>query len=133
MSFEMEVRGLQRMSRKLKAATRTQVLINALTLGALNMQTWIVRNRLSGPRPQHLGRVTGRLATSISVIRAEKVRDNVVAKIGTNVIYARTHEFGRDAIPARPFLWPALQDRQNSRFIIRSLLNRMERAVRGQT
>ena len=25
-------------------------------------------------------------------------------KVGTNVIYAATHQFGRDAIPARPFL-----------------------------
>jgi phage gpG-like protein len=33
------------------------------------------------------------------------------AEVGTNVVYAATHQFGRGAIPARPFLMLQDEDR----------------------
>ena len=43
---------------------------------------------------------TGRLRTSIMFNMSGNT-----GYIGTNVLYAATHQFGRDNIPARPFLW----------------------------
>lgn len=51
---------------------------------------------------------TGRLRQSIS-FRS----DMTSAKIGTNLIYAATHQFGRGAIPKRPFLWLSPAAREN--------------------
>ena len=89
---------------------------------------------LSGPRPAHLGRVTGNLARSVVVDRAGL--PNYV-EVGSALPYAAVHEFGatirargagrmtwgqgtngqpplRSArqvtIPARPFIGPALED-----------------------
>ena len=134
MSISLEIRGIEKLARKLKAATRLTTLIDAVTAGAFHIQAWIVTNRLTGPRPQFLGRVTSRLATSISVIRGQRIGNAIVSKIGTNVIYAPVHEFGSPAknIPARPFLRPALKDRRNRRFILDLLKNRIERAVQAQ-
>lgn len=39
--------------------------------------------------------------------------DNEKVKVGSNLIYARTHQFGRDKIPARPFLGVTKQERQH--------------------
>ncbi len=134
MSFSVEIRGLQKLSRKLKASVRTTTLINALTAGAFHIKTWIVMNRLTGPRPRFLGRITSRLATSISVIRGQKIRNNIIAKIGTNVIYAPIHEFGDESrnIPARPYLQPGIRDKANQKHVLKLLINRMKRAVEAQ-
>lgn len=132
MPMYLEAKGLERIARKLKAATRNNVLMDALTHGAFHVQAWIVKNRLTGPRPRYLGRVTSRLATSISVLRGERHGSEIIAKVGTNVIYAPTHEFGRDSIPARPFLRPGIEDRNNKQFVLNTLINRMKLAVEGQ-
>jgi len=51
---------------------------------------------LSGPRPERLGRVTGRLATSVA--RGWKVQTvgekNILIQFGTDVPYAPVHEYG---------------------------------------
>lgn len=132
--IDLEIVGFQKLARKLKATVRTTVLIDALTAGAFHIKTWIVMNRLTGPRPRYLGRITSRLATSISVIRGQKILNEIVAKIGTNVVYARTHEFGNPDrnIPARPYLRPGIEDRANRRHVLNLLINRMKRAVEAQ-
>lgn len=38
--------------------------------------------------------------------------DGATLRVGTNKVYAATHQFGRDAIPARPFLGLSAEDRQ---------------------
>ncbi len=54
---------------------------------------------------------TGRLINSITYDAFSSYVD-----VGTNVVYAATHQYGRDAIPARPFLMlqdedaPAIRD-----------------------
>ena len=97
---------------------------------------------LSGPRPEKLGTVTGQLRTST----VYKVMGNRVV-IGSNLKYARIHEFGgvikaknspflvfkigkqwisvkQVTIPARPFLRPALADSKGAALsIIQRLAN----------
>lgn len=54
---------------------------------------------------------TGRLRASIThIIGIEKRK--LVAKIGTNVIYAPYLEFGTETMPPYPWLFPALQSVQ---------------------
>lgn len=58
------------------------------------------RNRRRGDRGKPLVD-TGRLRASVTA-RPVVTRDSFT--IGTNVIYAATHQYGRGPIPARPFL-----------------------------
>jgi phage gpG-like protein len=71
---------------------------------------------LSGPRPEKLGVVTGRLRSSI-MGRTRKSGKSVIGTIGSRVVYAPIHEFGgftgrgrKVNIPARPFLGAAVED-----------------------
>lgn len=66
------------------------------------------RNYLTGPRPQKLGVVTGRLRSSITN-RVKKEHGKVIAQVGTNVTYGRLWELGEGNRKARPFLRPAVQ------------------------
>ena len=90
------------------------------------------RQYLTGPRPERLGVVTGRLRRSINK-RVTVTGSRIKAEIGTNVKYAPVHEFGTTIraknakylrfkigdqwvskkevkIPARPFLSTAVKD-----------------------
>lgn len=60
---------------------------------------------------------TGRLRASINA-----KADAAGVTVGTNLIYAATHQFGRDAIPARPFV--VLQS-EDQREIARILAERI--------
>lgn len=51
------------------------------------------KDYLTGPRPQKLGVVTGRLRASIAS-RVQRQGDTIDAILGTNVRYARVHELG---------------------------------------
>lgn len=64
---------------------------------------------LSGPRPEVLGVITGRLRSSI-MFRVNERAQSVV--VGTNVVYAPPHEIGdlKRGLKARPFLGPAVSD-----------------------
>ena len=45
-------------------------------------------------------------------------------RIGSNLIYARTHQFGRGKIPARPFLGATPNERQHINDMFRAYLKR---------
>jgi len=77
------------------------------------------RGRRKGGRARIL-RDTGRLAGSII---GRIAGDSVI--VGTNVIYAPTHQFGRGRIPARPFLLLQVAD-------LRYIRNRMQQHIRGR-
>ena len=113
----------------------------ALMRGALLISGEAQRN-VSGPRPERLGVVTGRLRSSISAVALSKYS----VKVGTNVSYAAIHEFGGrtkphlivplkkkalswvgeggevfvrrvvhhpgSTIPARPYMRPAMETRR---------------------
>lgn len=55
---------------------------------------------LSGPRPDKLGVVTGRLRGSIATPRPTMdVKGNIEGKVGTSVVYAAIHEYGGTIVP----------------------------------
>jgi phage gpG-like protein len=66
----------------------------------ISLQRKVVKDYLSGPRPTHLGRVTGRLASSIargggdSGSRFERSGDTSTSYVGTNVPYGKLWELG---------------------------------------
>lgn len=130
MDMTFRIRGIEKLLQKMRATTRTAVITRALTDGAFHLQHWVQRERLTGPRPRYLGVVSGRLRSSITVQAARKDDDNYVAKIGTNVIYAAIHEFGMEGrMPARPFLRPAIEERENQRIVLQILENNIKRAI----
>lgn len=68
---------------------------------------------------------TGRLRASVTMHRgsgAHRVTTPMHVEVGTRLVYARTHQFGRDAIPARPFLGITPSARDACRELIRSQL-----------
>jgi len=152
----IEIRGLNKLRKKMDAATEQTVILRGLKLSGLFLVRWTRRFRLTGPRPEFLGVRSGRLRSSISVRAVRKMGDSYRASIGTNVVYARIHERGgiiraknqefltfnipgvgfRKArsvtIPPRPFLKPAIERKDNQRRIKdifeRHIIQSMERA-----
>jgi len=127
----IRIEGLQRLARKLEEGARDKAVKLGMNQSATLLQGWIQRNRLSGPRPDFLGVLTGRLRTSISVKSTEKVGDAYITKIGTNVEYAAAHEFGYPPhnLRARPFMRPAFEDPQNQRQIVSIIAERLNEAL----
>ena len=135
--YELSIdrKSLNNLLRKLDDSVRPRVLIKSLKLSGSFLKGWIVESRLKGPRPKFLGRISARLSTSIQATEPEQISDGYQIRIGTNVEYARKHEFGfvgkeqvgahtRKGHPvraftrninlrARPFLRPALESRSN--------------------
>ena len=156
-----EIKGVERLIRRLQAAQRDKVLIDALDSGTLHLRHWITTNRLSG-RPGLIHR-SGTLARSITPVKAKRIGDVIEARIGTNVVYAKIHEFGsaglpggvirpktkpflawKDAdtgkwrfakevrIPARPFMGPSLKDKGNRQFILDEIVTGIKKAIERQ-
>lgn len=73
-------------------------------------------NYLSGPRPEHLDVVTGRLRASVNS-KVDKIKDGFQIRVGTDVPYGAIHEFGLPVkrgkktfrMKARPFITPAVE------------------------
>jgi len=126
----------------------------ALQKAARLVQRTSQEKYLTGPRPLRLGVVTGRLRRSIET-KVEVNGTRVEALIGTNVEYARIHEYGggisrrggflggqlgvRGAtrttgrMPARPFLAPAIRDQQQEtiRLVHKATVDFIARTLRG--
>lgn len=130
-SIELEKTSLVKLINKLTEATKRDVFIKSLNEGALVLSGWTKKNRLSGPRPRFLGVKTGRLRSSISAGQTRKTSEGYENTIGTNVVYAPTHEFGypKRNIPARPFLRPTIEYRQNQRDVLNILTRRINEAL----
>lgn len=71
---------------------------------------------LSGPRPNVLDVVTGRLRRSITAKVREENTNQFVLSFGTNVVYGRIHEYGGQTgrkhavtLRPRPFLGPTME------------------------
>lgn len=75
---------------KLPAKIRDRVGTKALTRGSLILESHIRAQKLSG---QSLRVRSGRLRSSITH-RIAKENNDLVARVGTNVIYAKIHEYG---------------------------------------
>lgn len=154
-SYSVDIKGMKELLKKLEVATRADVITKSLKQSGLMIAGWVARNRLSGARPQFLGVRTGRLRSSITASEVEKSGNNYLERIGTNVIYARIHEYGgiispgakgflawkdRDTnrwiftkrpvhIPARPFLRPAIENEDNQRSVLSNLLENIQEAM----
>jgi phage gpG-like protein len=133
MNTEIKVEGLKELQEKLGLAVAQQTIEGPMEKSAYFLQAWSQKNRLSGPRPNILGVVTNRLRSSLSVSRSIK-RGEFSFFIGTNVEYARQHEFGGTfnkiskkgksftaTYPARPFLRPAIENQDNINKITASI------------
>ena len=139
LTYNISISGVEELLAKLNAATQEQVIFQSLKLSGLMIAGWSKENRLSGPRPQYLGVVTGRLRASITAADPEHTGNEYSEKIGTNVEYAAIHEFGgltgrnhRTLIPPRPFLEPALEDEDNRQKILDILTENINDAISSQ-
>ena len=65
----------------------------AMSRGLQYASGFAQRNYLTGPRPDRLGVVTGRLRNSIAT-DVQRTDSGIVGRIGSNMRYARYHEFG---------------------------------------
>jgi len=83
----------------------------AMRLGSFLIQGHIQERKLSG---QVLRVRTGRLRSSVTNKVKRIGKTSVVGVIGTNVVYARAHEFGvpERGLRARPYLRPAFRESQ---------------------
>lgn len=121
-------RRLTNIAKKLQ--TDADGLDGVLCRAGLKIETTAVKYYLSGPRPDHLDRETGTLAASINTQK----RGKGMVSVGTNVEYARIHEYGGTIeqstgqvaaggivhdkkriihMPARPFLRTAARDEKD--------------------
>lgn len=131
-TYEVKIEGIDKLIAKLTAATRSELLLKAMSDAAWEMARWSKEFRFIGRgaggkvkygkiakafsvHPTILTSRTGILRGSITA-KSEKTGDNVyIGKFGTNVKYGPTHEFGdsRRNIPPRPFLSPAIKNADN--------------------
>ena len=148
--FSIQVTGVKELIEKLGKATAQETIEPALLRGAIHLQGWSKTERLSGPRPRFLGVGTGHLRSSITVSRSID-RNNLTFFIGTNVKYARIHEFGgviraknapylafkigekfirkkQVVIPARPFLSPAINT-ENANIVTNHVQKAIDKAL----
>lgn len=108
LTIQVDPKDLEKLFRK-TGAIGADALGKGIIAGAEVIRSWIVNNRLSGPKPAYLGvgEVNGgRLRTSIHAFGFFQDKQNTSIRIGTNLIYARIHEYG-GVIKAKnaPYLW----------------------------
>ena len=157
-TLDISISGVQELANKLESATKEKVIKDSLTSGALLVTGWVKKNRLTGPRPGFLGVLTGRLRSSIAAGPVDRTGNQYTVAIGTNVKYAKIHEFGgiirpRNkpflawkgpggkyiftqkpvVMPARPFFRPAIEDQGNRAEVLNILVTRINRALEGES
>lgn len=128
MEVKINMREFEKLMRKLDAPTKDTVIHRSLLLGSQHIAGWVKKYRLTGPRPKYLGVRSERLRSSITGGRVKKLGTSYTATIGTNVKYARKHEYGI-GIKARPFLRPALKAKNNIIFVIETLRKKINQAI----
>jgi phage gpG-like protein len=91
--FELKLQGLNHVKR-LPYPLRRNVLL-ALSDGMMLAQRKAQTSYMTGPRPERLGVVTGRLRSSLYSFASENPgTQDWVGLLGTNVNYAAIHELG---------------------------------------
>jgi len=93
----------------------------ALKLGGEKVRAEVQFRHLNGPKmPRGVGDPnnatlavrTGRLKGSIALRVMALESGKFSAQIGTNVPYARKHEYGLEGMPERPFLRPSIEKKR---------------------
>lgn len=156
MSLEVKVEGLDKLIEKLTLATAEETLNPALLRGGYFLKQWISENRFitgggSGKtNPRKLTSRSGNLLGSIAVTTRQKFE----VILGTNKVYARIHEFGGVIspgakgflawkgpdgkyiftqkpvkIPARPYMRPAIENKENINKITVSINKAIQEAL----
>lgn len=97
----MKLEGADGLSKKFAkiAEQASSKLEAAVTVGAMKVQ-----NSAKYKAPYK----TGNLRSSIHTAPESSSSDEVVVRVGTDVIYAAAQEFGTATIPPHPYLRPAL-------------------------
>ena len=121
MAIKVKIQGVDKLKKVAENFNNTTEAVRRLTFDAagdfaVEAHSFITEKYLSGPRPEKLGVITGRLRSSIK-FKVEQ-SDNVISiRFGSDVPYAAIHEFGGDAgrggkvhIRKRPFLTPGIED-----------------------
>jgi phage gpG-like protein len=114
MSLKVKIEGLEqltavgRLSSEQKEKLKSRIRDEVVWFGENTVGT--SRQKFLSGRPG-LNVITGRLRSSINYV-VRNVDKGFSLEVGTNVIYAATHEFGsRDGfIRPRPFLKPAVEE-----------------------
>jgi len=137
--IEMSIKkaDVDKLLKKLDPQQRDGVIRQSLTQSAIFIAGWIKTNRLSGPRgPTRLGVVTGRLRSSITSTPTQKEGNTYFARIGTNVVYGRIHEYGGMTgrnhsvnMPKRPFMRPAVEDKANRQSVLTDLKRNIDKQL----
>lgn len=109
--MEMRITGTEAVMRKLTGIGRRLKgeNIKAMRKAVIHVTNVSKQSYLSGPRPEKLDALSGRLRSSITH-KVSGSGSDLVGTVGTNVIYAHRHEEPKpeDTMPPRPFLKPAL-------------------------
>jgi len=117
--MEMRITGTEEVMRRLTGLSRElhQENIRAMEASVIYITNVSKQDYLSGPRPEKLDVVTGRLRSSVNY-KVTGEGNDLKGIVGTNVVYGRIHELGGylmrhgdivGFMPARPFLSAALQ------------------------
>ena len=152
--FKIQVNGLPKLLKKLDAITREDVLRDGLYESGQYISGWIKKNRFKDNRdrwgkkftkkekmafkyivdPYTLTNRSGNLRSAIGASQTEKTGNRYISKIGLMrpVVYARVHEFGYPPrnIRPRPYLRPAIEDRNNQKEVIDIITERINTALR---
>jgi HK97 gp10 family phage protein len=124
MTMEQFQAKIQKWMRLAPKKIRHYLLKGGMLVVAHSQKTY-----LTGPRPEKLGVITGRLRRSIHTRIAEEGGHKLRLEIGTRVSYARRHEEGIGRMPERPFLRPAIRDKQSK--VVKMVLEGMMEAYKS--
>lgn len=126
MRIEFEGRGFEELGSKLKRAKQSLDVEGWLNRACARVTAYSKKERFRtggagkkgarvAPVPGILTTRSGRLRNSIGW-RIDRIGQDIVGRVGSNVVYAAIHEYGGNAgrnhsahIPPRPYLKPALE------------------------
>jgi len=140
MQVRIEKASLDRFRRKIDPAKRDLVIRSSLTRSASYLVGWIKTNRLMGPQPKYLGRVSHSLFASVKALPTIKTGTSYRAIMTAGAVTERGFNYGKywegvspfDGVrkrPPKPFMRPAIKDRQNIESVKRDLIKAINRAL----
>jgi len=130
----------EKLMNKLNEEKRDKAILNSLTRSASYMEGWIKTNRLMGPRPRYLNRVSSSLFFSIKASPSVKLGNTYWARIGSDIIGVNKFPYGKywegvapfdmmRSRKAKPFMRPALEDKRNQQLVKEDLSNSLRKVL----
>ncbi len=140
-SFSISIKDLKKSLNKLEASVKDDVIKDSLYSGGVSIVAWARANRLRGPRPRFLDRRSGMLHQTLNSSKTEKEGNAYFVKIGTAqksksgfsypAYWEGVFPFdGARRIKPRPFIKPAIEDKDNRKFILDTLRENIEKAFK---